>query len=181
MGSSPCGDVNWNHGNVLLISSIIGSSPCGDMNWNIKQVPGFGIPILFVSLRRRELKYTGVVVPDNGLPVRLLAETWVEMYRAILLALDHHSSSPQGDVNWNSGLLEIIILHTDSSPCGDVNWNSTISCFSFQYTGSSPKGDVSWNNYLGLLFFLFFRSSPCGDVNWNIAVVHIDGKIHGIE
>ena len=98
--SSPYGDVSWNNVARYLRYPTCCSSPYGDVSWN-------GI----------------IATNDPNYSVRLLTETWVEMYRAILLALDRHSSSPQGD----------------------VNWNSTISCFSFQYTGSSLYGDVSWN------------------------------------
>ena len=124
--------------------------------------------IMFVSLRRRELKFLSTW-GGNGIlcsspcgdvscntesafkeylkeGVRSLAETWVEIsfvenevwFRWVRLLAETW-------VEMYRAILLALDRHS-SSPQGDVNWNSTISCFSFQYTGSFPCGDVSWND-----------------------------------
>ena len=63
------------------LCATISSSPCGDVSWNGKQSKEYNRVIRFVSLRRRELKYT----------------------TPICKRLQSGSSSPYGDVSWNVG------------------------------------------------------------------------------
>ena len=102
--------------------------------------------VWFVPLRRRELKLLCICTLRLAVLVHLLAETWVEMYRAILLALDHHSSSPCGDVNWNGRIpCPYAVLSDRSFPRGDVSWNCSVFAQAKLDKSSSPKGDVNWN------------------------------------
>ena len=121
--------------------------------------------------------------------VRLLAETWIEIYVFAVYFISSFSSSLCGGVSWNSGLLEIIILQIGSSPCGDVSWNLSMNNKLPYVLRSSPCGDASWNDdikwnttdeyrFVSLLGCelkydeyvprtRIWSSSPCGDVNWN--------------
>ena len=99
-GSSPRGDVSWNNRSDMNKETALCSSPCGDMNWNINTLLQFivcfvrllaetwveivdsrstSVGCVFVSLRRRELKF--------------------HYYGSVLL---HSGSSPCGDVSCNT-------------------------------------------------------------------------------
>ena len=124
--------------------------------------------------------------------VRLLVGMWVVILKVRLKNTwkKVFVHSRRRELKWYTRINTLAIL--SSSPRGDVNWNSTISCFSFQYTGSSPCGDVSWNEkqskeYNRVIRFVSLRrrelkyttpickrlqsgsSSPYGDVSWNWA------------
>ena len=81
-GSSPYGDVSWNPLHQRkTIGAIKRSSPYGDVSWNELWYYGLRERTEFVSLRRRELKYSGQIVVISLSCVRLLTETWIEMWQ----------------------------------------------------------------------------------------------------
>ena len=150
--------------------------------------------IMFVSLRRRELKFLSTW-GGNGIlcsspcgdvscniesafkeylkeGVRPLAETWVEMENNLRSIIEWSGSSPCGDVSWKQPLTLDLLDDLGSSPCGDVSWNNDQAYLLIhELRRSSPYGDVSWNMKITIRKMLEERSSPYGDVNWNAKIL----------
>ena len=139
--------------------------------------------IMFVSLRRRELKFLSTW-GGNGIlcsspcgdvscntesafkeylkeGVRPLAETWVEMENNLRSIIEWSGSSPCGDVSWKQPLTLDLLDDLGSSPCGDVSWNNDQAYLLIhELRRSSPYGDVSWNMKITIRKILEERSSP---------------------
>ena len=123
----------------------------------------------FVSSRRRELKWNTCVPLATAFCVRLLTETWVEMGDRQVWAAANLSSSPYGDVSWNKDPNEVLAYLRKVRLLAET-WIEITRIFSLRYTRKivhPRKGmwiEISSKDEED---DQETRSSPCGDVNWN--------------
>ena len=169
--------------------SIKCSSPEGDVSWNIlpRLRPGRQPP--FVSPRRRELKYVIRDTPEVWASVRLLTETWVEIFSgagnrcciAVRLLTETwieisspyladsgtYCSSPYGDVSWNAEAITLPKKTTEVRLLTET-WIEIVA----DGDNSANAAFVSLRRrelkYLQELLNPHLpSSSPYGDVSWN--------------
>ena len=121
---------------------------------------------MFVSLRRRELKYCYRCFPIRKQLVRLLTETWVEMLVIPLTTKIKSCSSPCGDVNWNFYLPEVAMEFYVSLLAG--MWVEIRRIRSenknLEFVSERRRDLKWWSSYWG---YNAIGSSPCGGVSCN--------------